>query len=63
MKIVRHYAKKKVNDTLLKKLWPTRATEADIAKQIGVSRWTLRRRAVKLGLPSSRRELWKEHDQ
>ena len=57
-KITRHFTKAKIDDAKLKKLWPTRITEQALAKMMGCHRWTLRRRAVKLGLPSSRRELW-----
>ena len=57
-KIKRHFSRKKLDDVKLKRLWPTRMTECEIAKQMGHSRWVLRRRAVKIGLPSSRRELW-----
>jgi hypothetical protein len=48
----------KVNDALLRKLWPTKLTDAAIAEKMGHARWVLRRRAVKIGLPSSRRKLW-----
>lgn len=58
MKIKRHFSKKKIDDGKLKKLWPSRMTEPELAKAMGHHMWTLRRRAVKLGLPSSRRELW-----
>lgn len=58
-KIVRHFARKKaINDTELRRLWPTHMTDCAIAKKLGHSKGALRRRAVKLGLPSSRRKLW-----
>lgn len=58
-KINRHFArKKKIDDTRLKKLWGSRMSDADLAKMLGHHRSTLRRRAAKLGLPSSRRSLW-----
>jgi len=56
-KITRHFSKKKVDDAKLRRLWPTRMTDCAIAKMMGHSRGTVRRRAVKLGLPS-RREIW-----
>lgn len=57
-KVTRHFARKKVNDAELRRLWPTRMTACEMAKQMGHHPWTLRRRAIKLGLPSSRRKLW-----
>lgn len=57
-KITRHFCRSKIDDAKLKKLWPSRMKEADLAKAMGHTRWVLRRRAVKLGLPSSRREIW-----
>jgi hypothetical protein len=58
-KITRHYAKKKkVDDAKLRRLWPSRLSDKELVKQLGHHTWTLRRRAIKLGLPSSRRELW-----
>lgn len=58
-KIVRHFArKKKIDDTKLKRLWGSRLSDAALAKAMGHHAGVLRRRAVKLGLPSSRRELW-----
>ena len=57
-KIKRHFSKKKINDAELKRLWPSRLTDAELAKRLGHHPWVLRRRIVKLGLPSSRRELW-----
>jgi hypothetical protein len=58
-KIKRHFAKKRMDDATLRRLWPSRMTECAMAKQMGHSFSTLRRRAIKLGLPSSRREIWK----
>jgi hypothetical protein len=52
--------RKKVDDAQLRRLWASRMREADIAELLGHCRRTLRRRAIKLGLPSSRRELWRE---
>jgi hypothetical protein len=49
---------KRIDDRLLRRLWESRLTECAIAKRMGHSRGVLRRRAVKLGLPSSRREIW-----
>lgn len=57
-KIVRHRKKKAIDDAELRRLWPSRMTEADMARQMGHTSSTLRRRAIKLGLPSSRRKLW-----
>lgn len=57
-KIKRHFAKKRLDDATLRRLWPTRITECAMAKQMGHSASTLRRRAIKIGLPSSRRKLW-----
>jgi hypothetical protein len=57
-KITRHYTRAKVDDTKLKRLWASRMTEAELAKALGHHPWVLRRRAIKLGLPSSRKELW-----
>lgn len=57
-KTTRHFCRAKIDDAKLKRLWPSRMTEADLAKAMGHNRWTLRRRAVKLGLPSSRRAIW-----
>jgi hypothetical protein len=56
-KVTRHFCKK-IDDAKLKKLWPTRMTQAELAKAMGHHQWVLRRRAIKLGLPSSRKELW-----
>jgi len=57
-KVTRHFCRNKIDDAKLKKLWPSRMKEADVAKVMGHSRGVLRRRAIKLGLPSSRREIW-----
>jgi len=57
-KIKRHFSKKKINDAELKRLWPSRLSDEELEKRLGHHKWTLRRRAVKIGLPSSRRELW-----
>ena len=60
-KITRHFAKKKkLDDAKLRRLWPSRLSDAELVKQLGHHKWTLRRRAIKLRLPSSRRELWAE---
>lgn len=58
-KITRHFSRKKIDDDKLRKLWPTRMSDADLAKALGHHRGTVRRRAIKIGLPSSRREIWK----
>ncbi len=49
---------KKINDALLRKLWPTRMTEQRIAILMKHPRSVLRRRALKLGLQTRRREIW-----
>ncbi len=49
---------RKIDDALLRKLWPSHLTDAAIAEKMGHCRGVLRRRAVKIGLPSSRRKLW-----
>lgn len=59
-KIVRHFTRNKIDDTKLKRLWGSRLSDDDLAKLMGHHRSTLRRRAIKLGLPSSRREIWAE---
>lgn len=60
-KIVRHFARKKaIDDAKLKRMWLSPMPECEIAKRLGHARWALRRRAIKLGLPSSRKEIWKE---
>lgn len=48
----------KADDSNLRKLWSSHASENEIAKRMGFARWVIRRRAIKLGLPSSRREAW-----
>lgn len=50
--------KKKIDDAKLKRLWGCRLSDNDLAKAMGHHKFALRRRAVKLGLPSSRRKLW-----
>lgn len=57
-KVTRHFAKKKIDDVKLKRLWGSRMSDCDLAKELGHHREVLRRRAIKLGLPSSRREMW-----
>lgn len=57
-KITRHYAKARIDDAKLKRLWGSRMSDVDLAKAMGHHRSTLRRRAIKLGMPSSRREIW-----
>ena len=54
--------RKKVDDAKLRRLWASRMREADIAEELGQNRRTLRRRAIKLGLPSCRRLLWITED-
>lgn len=49
-----------INDDMLKRLWITRLTEREIAGMMGHRPYTLRRRAIKIGLPRSRRKMWKE---
>lgn len=49
---------RKIDDAKLKRLWASRMSEAALARAMGHHPGTLRRRAIKLGLPSSRRELW-----
>ena len=56
-KIKRHFLRRKLDDVKLKRLWPSRMTDSAIAKQMGTSRGSVRRRAIKIGLPL-RRELW-----
>jgi hypothetical protein len=58
-KVTRHFAKKKkLDDAKLRRLWPSRLPDAELVKRLGHHKWTLRRRAAKIGLPSSRRVLW-----
>lgn len=58
MKVTRHFGRKRIDDDMLRVLWASRLPEYLIVKRLGHSRGTIRRRAIKLGLPSSRRELW-----
>lgn len=51
---------KKIDDARLKKLWSSHVPERELEKLLGHHRWALRRRAIKLGLPSSRREIWEK---
>lgn len=57
-KIVRHFKRRVIDDAKLLRLWSSRMTEEVIAKEMGHHPRALRRRAVKLGMPSSRRLLW-----
>lgn len=57
-KITRHFTRGKIDDTKLKRLWGSRMSDCDLAKAMGHHRSVLRRRAIKLGMPSSRREIW-----
>lgn len=60
-KIKRHYTRMKdIDDAKLKRLWPSRMSECEMAKALGRHRNTVRKRAIKLGLPSSRRAMWEE---
>ena len=61
-KITRHFKRKPkcIDDAKLRQLWGTHMTDALLAEAMGHSPKTLRRRAVKIGLPSSRRKLWAE---
>lgn len=49
----------RINDVLLRKLWPTRLSDAEIALRLGHSPSVLHRRARKLGL-LRRRDIWKK---
>jgi hypothetical protein len=51
--------RRKIDDVKLKELWQSRLTELQLGEIMGHDPSTLRRRAKKLGLPSSRREIWK----
>jgi hypothetical protein len=51
--------RRKIDDAKLKELWQSRLTELQIGEIMGHDPSTLRRRAIKIGLPSSRREIWK----
>lgn len=57
MKITRHFSRKPIDDDKLKRLWPSRMSDCDLAREMGHKTWTVRRRAAKLGLPL-RRKLW-----
>lgn len=57
MKIKRHYSKKPIDDAQFKRLWSTRISDCALAKMMGCHPWTMRRRAIKLGLPL-RRKIW-----
>lgn len=57
-KVIRHFShKKQIDDVELRRLWSSKLTDDAMAKRLGYSRSTLRRRAIKIGLPS-RREIW-----
>jgi hypothetical protein len=64
-KIARRYRRrpKGIDDVLLRQLWRSHMTDALIAEAMGHAPRTLRRRAIKIGLPSSRRKLWETEDQ
>lgn len=51
---------RRINDTELKRLWPTRISDKELAARMGHHRGSLRRRAEKLGLPKSRRLIWND---
>ena len=50
---------KRVNDTQLMELWPTRLPDKEIAARMGHSLGTVRRRAMQIGL-KPRRVVWSE---
>lgn len=52
--------RRKIDDSKLKRLWVSRMPEAELERLLGHDRSTLRRRAIKLGLPSSRRAIWEK---
>lgn len=52
---------KKIDETALRRLWPSRLPDNEIARLMGHRASELRRHAEKLGLPTSRRKIW-EHD-
>lgn len=52
---------KRIDDNLLKKLWPTRLPDKELARRLGKHRGVLRRRAARLGLPL-RRVIWSRID-
>lgn len=49
---------KRVNDDLLRKLWPSHLSDKELAEAMGHHRSVIRRRAEAIGLPSSRRSIW-----
>jgi pyrroloquinoline quinone (PQQ) biosynthesis protein C len=49
--------KKKIDDDMLKRLWPSRLSDKEIAERMGHHRGVLRRRAAAIGLPT-RRAIW-----
>jgi hypothetical protein len=49
---------RRVDDEALRRLWPTRLPDKELAARLGHDRGTLRRRAAALGLPTSRRAIW-----
>jgi hypothetical protein len=59
MKINRHFSKKPIDDAKLRRLWSSRISDCDLAKMLGCHPWTVRRRAMKLGL-RLRRKIWAE---
>lgn len=62
-KVTRQYARARIDDAKLKRLWGSRMSDNALAKTMGHHRSVLRRRAIKIGLPSSRREMWaKQHE-
>jgi hypothetical protein len=52
--------RKTIDDGMLRRLWATKMTEREIAAKMGHRPYTLRRRAIKLGLPRSRRKMWEQ---
>lgn len=52
---------KRVNDDELRRLWPTRLSDKEIASRLGHHRSVIRRRAENLGL-KPRRIVWAEQD-
>jgi transcriptional regulator of acetoin/glycerol metabolism len=50
-------APRRINDALLRHLWPSRLPDKELAHRLGHDRSTLYRRARKIGLPN-RRTLW-----
>lgn len=49
---------KPIDDDLLRKLWPSKLSDKELAEQMGHHRGAIRRRAARLGLPNSRRAMW-----